>query len=118
MALIQGRRPKRREYQVYRLDKRFTGHHHFQFAVDLFTSDRAHRFAFTIPMDDKDIMLFQHVRKWCWEAWGPGIEVHMSALEPDALWGWHTSQFNESPVGKIFFKTENERAEFRLRFGI
>ena len=71
--------------------------------------------------------LFFHVRNWCWEQWGPGIEHehylnHMflsETLGEDALpWAWECSKFRGKALdrGKIYLRDDAQRMELQLRW--
>jgi hypothetical protein len=70
------------QYQIVTLDKRHKAHGLFSHYVD-FWSPKDWRIGASEQVAD-----FNTRRAWCWENFGPGLEVDYTTWGTDASWAW------------------------------
>jgi hypothetical protein len=91
--------------RIIKLDRRHTGYSKFSYFVEPVFNVRYGK--------DEGLEDFLAWRTWCWQVWGPGMELRF-AMEnrvrplPDVVWAWQTEFRNT----KLFFKTEAEASAF------
>lgn len=90
-------------YFVKPLDKRFTGYKYFKFVVE---PQRRLFIRPNHPVED-----FNMLRNWCWDQFGPALELrnyHLQNTKP--VWCWD-SEYNNL---RIYLQTDQELAQFIL----
>lgn len=67
----------------------------------------------------KDVDQFSKARQWCWEQWGPSVELDVWQRFPEFKnehWAWERGEFNKSYRCRIFLTSEKEAQWFLLRW--
>lgn len=96
--------------KLTKLDRRHTGYQLFAYYVNV-----------EVPVGS--VQILHHWRKWCWESFGPGIELRY-AVDPSAefkvlpielprRWAWQTEFGNK----RLYFQTEAEASAFIFQWG-
>jgi hypothetical protein len=95
------------DYKVTKLDRRYTGHEQYAYMAEPYF-DR-----YVVGSRMQKAQLFDQMRQWCWNQWGPGTELHLARfLDKSDPWGWET----EHSKLRIYLKTDNELALFAVAF--
>lgn len=87
--------------RVQRIDGRMNGHGVYQYRA-AFGHDKRRYIA---------------VQDWCWETFGPGIELAFFDLEPDRVWAWDYDAIRGHTRCFIYFKGHEQLTLFLLRWG-
>jgi hypothetical protein len=91
--------------KVKKLDRRMNGYGQFIYAANFPSFVDADRFS--------------QVRQWCWEQWGPSVELEIWQRYPDfknPKWAWERGEFNKSYRCRIFLSSDQEAEWFILRW--
>jgi hypothetical protein len=85
---------------LIKLDKRHSG---------------GHRFRYSAVYTRADYKEFCAQRQWCWETWGPSVELEFyDRVETrNAQWAWVNDQFKM----RICLAGEKEASHYLLRWG-
>jgi len=94
-------------FRVSKLDKRHNGNHLF-----------SHYTNFGNVYSTETKLAFVEMRNWCWESWGPGMEIdYACALGSNQYqvcrWAWQTDHGN----CRIYFSSQKELNWFILKWG-
>ena len=101
-------------YQLIKLDKRFNGYAWFKYALD---SDAivARWYAMAPPPQwaHTKTVNFQALRIWCWDQWGPSMELDLVTREMGSKikWAWET---NNDGRRRIYVKGDEELSHIIL----
>jgi hypothetical protein len=86
--------------KIKKLDKRHTGYGTYKFLIEF--SQRG------------DFEKFFEARNWCWETWGPGVEVeYQHKLNHEIPWAWQNNEWNL----RIYLATDKEANWWKLKWG-
>jgi hypothetical protein len=88
------------KYKVTKMDRRHTGNHKFKYYVSV-------KLTRLSTFGD-----FNSYREWCWNTWGPSMELKWATLDDAPTWAWMT-EFNQL---RIYLKSEKELAWFQLKW--
>ena len=92
--------------RIRKLDKRMTGYGDFKYGADFSWHWQGAR--------------FDQVRQWCWETFGPSVEVDIwrelgTIDEPrNERWAWDRNQYRTM----VYLKSDAERNWFVMRWGV
>lgn len=86
--------------RLTKLDNRHTGHNNFQYLID-FTYNDQQRFA--------------DQRAWCWETWGPSVELPFyNKVRPvNTHWAWAHNNY----AVRLYLGGQHEASHYLLRWG-
>jgi len=95
------------KFKTTKLDKRHNGNHLF-----------SHYVTFPNISTFQSKLQFIELRNWCWESWGPGMEIdYACALGSNQYqtcrWAWMT----EYGKARLYFSTTKEYNWFILKWG-
>lgn len=95
--------------KIKKLDRRMNGYGDFKYGVDFTWNWQGAR--------------FDQVRQWCWETFGPSVELDIWAEletlnEPrNPKWCWDRGTYNKVSRCMIYIKGDQEMNWFKLRWG-
>jgi len=92
------------DYRITTLDKRHNGHLYYKYSVAPIWNSK---YTYASVEYDK---LFNNVRVWCWETWGPSTEFIFPFRNKH--WAWD-SEFKHR---RIYLKYDEELLFFKLKF--
>ena len=87
--------------RVQRIDGRMNGHGVYEYRID-FSRDRRR---------------YVEVRDWCWQTYGPGIELECCEIDLDRVWAWHYNAVRGHTRCFIYLKSQEQLTLFLLRWG-
>lgn len=102
-------------YSVLKLDRRYTGSHHFKYRIRISGSD-----AYMSSIDN-----FRNVMDWCSHVWGNSVDVdHHRILKHNNYavndqWAWQLREPGMRRSGRdfhVFLKDDKELELFTLRW--
>lgn len=102
-------------YSVLKLDRRYTGSHHFKYRIRINGSD-----AYVSSVDN-----FRNVMDWCSQVWGNSVDVdHHRILQSNKyavndLWAWQLRLPGMRRSGTdfhVYLKDDRELELFTLRW--
>jgi hypothetical protein len=70
-------------YKITKLDRRYNGHENFKFMAEPFFTTP------TVRAGNAKAELFNDMRIWCWQQWGPACELHLRRHVPN-VWCWES----------------------------
>lgn len=101
-------------YKLVKLDKRFNGYAWFRYALDSnvimgnwYTMAPPPQWASTKNAN------FQALRVWCWDQWGPSMELSLLTLnnDSDIKWSW---EIDNDGRRRIYLKGDEELSHVML----
>lgn len=95
-----------KNYRVTRLDRRYNGHTKFKYSISLTA----------VPYLEQQ-RVFQELREWFWENYGPSMELEWAlaqanANETEPIWAWDTEHHNK----RLYVRGDKELTFFQLKF--
>jgi len=102
-------------YKLTKLDRRFNGSDWFRYALSVDT-EKTTWYTHANPYRIDRTKNFQELRVWCWEQWGPSMEVGIitSDMIDELRWAWEIE-----PAGgrrRIYLKGDEELSYAMLRW--
>jgi hypothetical protein len=99
------------QMKVTTLDKRHTGYGKFKYSVDCFSGHKS-----------ATVVILHRWREWCWEVFGPGIELRFAVdsngmaevmgIDLPNRWAWQTEFGNH----KLYFKDDETMSSFLFQW--
>ena len=95
--------------KITQLDRRHTGYGRFSHSIEPVCNVRYGQ--------DELLEDFLVWRAWCWQVWGPGMELRFAVENrtnplPDVAWAWQTEFHNT----KLYFRSLTEASAFVLQW--